>query len=185
MNLSQIPNAITALRVLLIIPFAYSLLSDHMLAAFYYFFVATFSDGLDGFLARRFGWQTRLGSWLDPVADKSLMLTSYVLLGWKGLLPLWLVVVVVARDAIILAGVALVWFIHRRIHFVPFKISKLNTALQLLLVLMVLFSQAFSTLPEAWLQAVMVLMCLSSFLSVCAYVWEGSMTVLGYREPVR
>ena len=138
MKARDIPNVITAFRFLLVAPVVVLLLQERFTAALIVFGVAGFSDGLDGFLAKRYNWRSRLGGIMDPLADKLLLVSSFVTLGWLGLIPAWLVLLVILRDLVIVAGAA---FYHLRIEQFeaePSIASKLNTATQILLVLAVL-----------------------------------------------
>lgn len=182
MNFRQLPNIITIIRVLLVIPFAYCVIFSEYRTAFYLYFIASASDGLDGFLARHFNWTSQFGAFMDPLADKFLMITSYTLMAWFDLIPLWLFATVVLRDVIILSGVGGVMYIHGHVNFEPFKISKVNTAFQLLLIQMILFELSFFPVPEGWLFVVMVVITVLTIMSVLAYIWEGTMTALGYRD---
>ena len=138
--MSFIPNLISVLRILLVVPTIYFLAGHQHSYALLIFFVAGLSDGLDGFLARRFGWTSRLGSFLDPMADKLLMTASYFMLGWLGHLPVWLVGVVIGRDLVIVIGALAYRFLIKDITMKPLFISKLNTVMQIFLVLLMLFS---------------------------------------------
>lgn len=102
------------------------------------FALAGISDGLDGYLARRYGWQSRLGSLLDPLGDKFLLVGVYLIFGWDGLLPWWLVALVILRDAVIVGGALAYRHVCRELTMEPTLISKLNTALQILLGLLVI-----------------------------------------------
>lgn len=143
------------------------------------FLVAGLSDGLDGFLARRFGWTTRLGSFLDPLGDKLLMTASYFMLGWLGHLPWWLVSVVIGRDIVIVLGALAYRLLVQDITMSPLLISKINTAAQIFLVLLMLYN--LSDLPMSkqvptWLTLGTVFTVLiTSLLSGLAYivVWSG------------
>ena len=104
MKRSDIPNLITVMRIVLVVPVSWSLLRQEFGLALALFFVAGVSDGLDGFLAKHYGWSSRLGALLDPLADKALLVACYASLAWIGLLPVWLLVLVVARDVVIVAG---------------------------------------------------------------------------------
>src|SRR3990172_3309285 len=104
MGLKDIPNIISLLRMALVPPVVILLLNGYYGWALLVFVSAGLSDGLDGYLAKRFGWRSRLGAILDPLADKLLLVASYLTLGWLGQLPLWLVAVVVGRDIVIVAG---------------------------------------------------------------------------------
>jgi len=115
------------------------------------FFVAGTSDAVDGFLAKRFGWTSRLGALLDPLADKFLLVTCYAVLAWNGLLPFWLLVLVLTRDLLIVGGAVAYNFRVRRLEAEPTLISKLNTLLQILLVLLVIVHQATDWGRTQWI----------------------------------
>jgi cardiolipin synthase len=130
----NLPNLITLAR-LLIVPLAIWLILDARYgAAFWIFVVAGVSDGLDGFIAKRFDRRTRLGALLDPIADKTLLVSVYVTLGWAGALPKWIVILVVFRDVMIIGGFVLIQAMAAPKRYDPLYISKLNTAAQIILV---------------------------------------------------
>ena len=104
MYLGWIPNAISLLRIALIVPILMLILRGEYAWALGLFFFAGFSDGLDGYLATRFNWQTRLGGLLDPVADKLLVAGLFITLAWVGQIPAWLATVVILRDIVIFGG---------------------------------------------------------------------------------
>jgi cardiolipin synthase len=106
-SLRQIPNVITAIRILLVAPIALSLIRHQLPVTIVLFGVAALSDAADGFLAKRFGWQSDLGGVLDPIADKLLLVTVFITLASLDLVPLWLMAVAVARDVIIVTGALL------------------------------------------------------------------------------
>ena len=143
MSLRWLPNAISVFRVLLVAPVAYLILQDEHHLALVLFFVAGFSDALDGFLARTFNWHSKLGALLDPLADKTLLTASYITLCMIGLIPLWLAVLVVVRDIVIVSGATLYNFLIKPLQGEPTFISKLNTTLEVLFVLAVLSGSAF------------------------------------------
>jgi cardiolipin synthase (CMP-forming) len=147
MRLSWLPNAICVLRMLLAGPVAVALARGEYLLTVGLFAVAALSDGLDGWLAKSFGWTSRLGKILDPIADKLLLVTVFVTLVWVGRVPLWLGAAVVVRDLVIVAGaIAYQWFIgYLEGH--PTRLSKLNTVLQLSFVLIVIASAAWPAVP--------------------------------------
>ncbi|MEJ2257678.1 MAG: CDP-alcohol phosphatidyltransferase family protein [Woeseiaceae bacterium] len=138
MSLSWIPNAISLLRILLVAPILVLIADHEFIWALALFLVAGLSDGVDGFLAVRNGWTSRLGSLLDPAADKLLMTGLFVTLAWVGFVPVWLAAAVIARDVIIVIGAMAYNFLIRPVPGEPSRISKLNTALQMLFVLFVL-----------------------------------------------
>ena len=171
MKARDIPNVITALRFLLVPPVVILLLQERFTAALIVFGVAGFSDGLDGFLARRFDWRSRLGGIMDPLADKLLVVSSFVTLGWLGLIPAWLVLLVILRDLVIIAGAT---FYHMRIEQFdaePSVASKLNTAAQILLVLTVLYSSGIQTLPAVLMDILLYGVLVTTLWSGFDYVW--------------
>lgn len=141
MNKRDIPNIISILRIVLVAPIAYFLWYQNYLIALLLFLIGGLSDGLDGFLARRYKWETELGVILDPMGDKLMMLSAYLLLGWHHLLPWWLVSLVIFRDLIIVIGTLLYRQFIGDAKLKPLFISKLNTVFQILLVLSIMFSQ--------------------------------------------
>jgi len=169
-----IPNLISFLRILLVVPTVYLLAHNQYSHALLIFFIAGFSDGLDGFLARRFGWTSRLGSFLDPRGGKLLMAASYFMLGWLGHLPVWLVGVVIGRDIVIVLGALAYRLLVQDITMSPLIISKLNTVVQIFLVLLMLFSLSGLPMSEnipAWLMWVTIYAVLTTaLLSGLSYI---------------
>jgi cardiolipin synthase len=143
MSLSWLPNAISSLRIALIAPTLVLIVKGDFGWALALFFVAGFSDGLDGYLAVRNGWTTRLGALLDPAADKLLMTGLFVSLAWTGHIPVWLAVLVITRDIVIVTGALAYNYFIMPVPGEPTLISKLNTALQMLFVLFVLSRAGF------------------------------------------
>lgn len=141
MKKKDIPNVISLVRILLVAPIAYYLWIQDYSIALLLFLVGGLSDGLDGFLARRYQWQTPLGVILDPMGDKLMMLAAYLLLGWHGILPWWLVSVVILRDLILVVGTFLYHRFIGEAKLKPLWISKFNTVCQILLVLIVMVAQ--------------------------------------------
>lgn len=139
MNLRHLPNIISVLRILLVIPVVYLLLHREYGMALILFAVAGVSDGLDGFLAKHFHWQSRLGSILDPLADKLLLVCAFVALAWIGLIPVWLLAAVLLRDVVIVAGAAAFHVLFGRFEMEPTRVSKTNTFFQIVYVLAVVF----------------------------------------------
>jgi cardiolipin synthase len=129
----NIPNTLTLGRILLVPLLVWLIIDQEMLAAFLVFLLAGLSDAADGYLAKRFGWHTELGAYLDPIADKALLVTIYVALGLSGDLPVWLVIAVVSRDILIVGAVMLAWMMSRPITVKPLLVSKVNTCLQIAL----------------------------------------------------
>jgi cardiolipin synthase (CMP-forming) len=130
----NLPNLITLGRLLVVPVAIWLILEARYGAAFWLFVGAGVSDGLDGFIAKRFNRQTRLGALLDPIADKTLLVSAYVTLGWVGVLASWIVIVVVFRDVMIVGGFLLIQTTAAPKRFDPLYISKLNTLAQIGLV---------------------------------------------------
>jgi cardiolipin synthase len=119
----SIPNLITLGRILLVPVVVWAIASGEMRVAFLLFLVAAVSDAVDGFLAKRFGMTTELGAYLDPLADKVLIVSIYLTLGFNGIIPRWIVIMVVSRDILIIGGVMLAWFLGKPIRVKPVLVS--------------------------------------------------------------
>ena len=171
MKLRHIPNILTAFRILLVPLVVMFMLEDEFLPALILFAVAGFSDAVDGFLARRYHWTSRIGGLMDPLADKLLMVSSYITLGWLGLIPPWLVGLVILRDLVIVTGAVIYNARIEQVEATPSIVSKLNTLAQILLVLSVLFSQAVFGLPALWIDALIYSVVVTIVWSGVGYVW--------------
>ena len=169
MKKRDIPNIISVLRIILIVPIAYVLWNQNYLIALLLFLLGGLSDGLDGFLARRYKWETELGVILDPMGDKLMMLTAYLLLGWHHLLPWWLVGLVILRDLIIVLGTLLYRKFIGAAKLKALFISKLNTVLQILLVLLIMTSQVIN-INVFIVDSVLWLVVITTLMSGCAYI---------------
>ena len=169
--MKYLPNIISIIRILLVIPTVNYLWHNEYGKALTVFFVAGVSDVLDGFLARRFGWVTRLGSILDPLGDKLLMTAIYFTLGLMGQLPVWLVVLVIGRDLVIIAGAVAYRLLVKEITMQHLLISKLNTGFQILLVLILIFYRTFpSQIPVQVINILIYLVAFTTLASGIAYV---------------
>ena len=151
----SIPNLITLARILLVPVVVWAIASNQMLFAFLLFAAAGVSDAVDGFLAKRFGMSSELGAYLDPLADKVLIVSIYVSLGIVDGLPRWLVILVVSRDLLIVGGVLLSWLVGKPVSVKPHPVSKANTAAQLLLVGLVLGALGFG-FDAGWVLALTI-----------------------------
>jgi cardiolipin synthase (CMP-forming) len=166
----HLPNLICLIRIALIWPIATALAARAMPTALVLFAAAAVSDGLDGYLAKRFNWTSELGKILDPLADKLLLVTIFVEAAWLDLVPWWLTAAVVARDAMIGLG-ALVY----RLWFGPLRgrptvLSKINTALQLGYLMLVMLDATAAVPPREMLDAAAALTLASTVLSGLHYV---------------
>jgi cardiolipin synthase len=130
MSLRWLPNAISISRIALILPILVLFVNDEFGWALGLFGLAALSDGIDGFIAKKFNWHSRLGAFLDPAGDKLLLAWSYGTLAFLGHIPIWLAVIVILRDVIIVAGSFMYHYLVRRLEGEPTLISKINTALE-------------------------------------------------------
>ncbi len=146
----QIPNVLTFLRILLVIPFAISLYVDAYRQALLLFLIAGLSDGADGFLARTFNWKSRFGAILDPLADKFLLVTAYVMLAVIDALPLWLCLLVVGRDLFIVCGALGYHYLIGPYEMRPSLLGKLNTLLQISYVLLIIIDRSNLATLGSW-----------------------------------
>ena len=129
----SLPNIITIARMLAVPLIVWLIISNQMFLAFLIFIAAGLSDAVDGFIAKRFDAATSLGAYLDPLADKLLLVSIYISLGYLNILPVWLVILVTSRDFMIVGGLLLAWFLERPMDIKPLFVSKANTAGQIVL----------------------------------------------------
>ncbi|MEB3702495.1 CDP-diacylglycerol--glycerol-3-phosphate 3-phosphatidyltransferase [Candidatus Bealeia paramacronuclearis] len=134
----NLPNFITLARLLSVPVIVWLILLHEQSLAFIIFLIASISDALDGFLARILKERTTLGAYLDPIADKALLVGVYAALGNEHLIPLWVVILVIFRDTIIIGGIILLGLLSKTFKMEPFLISKINTTIQLLYIVYVL-----------------------------------------------
>jgi len=168
---SDIPNIITIFRIGIVPAVVVSLLYEKFTLALILFTVAGVSDGLDGYIAKRFNFISRLGSILDPLADKLLLISTYVALGWLNQLPLWIVIVVIGRDVVILFGAMAYHRLVGAYEMAPSWISKGNTFFQILLGLSVVLSADGAALPEQLIDVLIYTVSVTTVLSGLDYVW--------------
>jgi len=168
---SDLPNLITVFRFLLVPPVVLLLLKGHFGSALLIFAVAGFSDALDGYLAKRYHWTSRLGALIDPLADKLLLVSTFVTLGWLGLIPLWLVGLVILRDLVIVTGAIVYHMRIEQLEAEPSLVSKLNTFTQIVLVLAIIFTQVFRELPALWMDMLLYSVLVTTLWSGFDYVW--------------
>lgn len=169
----NLPNLISLARLLSVPLAVWLIVSGWMASAFWLFVCAGVSDAVDGFIAKRYGCQTTLGSYLDPIADKVLLVSVYLAFGFQGLLPPWLVILVVFRDLLIVGGALLMHTLtltHPKI--APLHISKLNTFAQIVLAAETL-ARAAGAYPDYGVGTGLVyLVAATTFLSGGAYLWN-------------
>jgi cardiolipin synthase len=168
----SIPNLITLGRILLVPVVVWAIVTGRMDVAFVLFLVAAISDAVDGFLAKRFGMKTELGAYLDPLADKVLIVSIYVSLGIAGAIPDWIVILVVSRDIMIVGAIILSWLVGQPVEIRPHNVSRVNTGVQIFYACLVLASRGYGFEAEPLLTLVMVLVAVLTLLSVGLYLAE-------------
>jgi len=168
----SLPNLITIARILLVPLTVWLILSNAYGFAFLSFVVAGVSDGVDGYIARRYDLRTELGSYLDPVADKALLVSVYITLGFLSVFPAWLVILVVSRDLLIVGAFILSWLMDRPVKVRPSMVSKINTTGQIVLVVLVLGAAELGISLEPWLFAGMGIVAALTAASGTLYLLE-------------
>jgi cardiolipin synthase (CMP-forming) len=168
----SIPNLITLARILSVPIVVWAITSGQMRIAFLLFLAAGISDGIDGFLAKRFHMKSELGAYLDPLADKALIVSIYVSLGVAGVLPIFLVILVVSRDIMIISAFMLSWLVGKPMPIRPLMVSKANTVAQILLATLVLAEQAFGFDAMVASKVLMGLVAILTLLSIAFYLAE-------------
>lgn len=165
-----LPNLITIGRLFLVPLVIVMILNGRWLGAFVVFVVAGVSDAVDGFLAKHCGMASELGAYLDPIADKALIVSIYITLAMVGAVSSWLVVLVVSRDVMIVSAVILSWVMGKPLAISPFIVSKLNTGAQVIFAALVLGSRAFGVDPGQAIQVGQLFVALLTVGSMTAYL---------------
>ncbi len=173
-----IPNMITLARLFMVPLAVDALLEARYVTAFWVFLAAGIADGVDGWIARRFDQRSELGAFLDPIADKVLLVSIYVVLAATGRLPVWLATLVVSRDVLIVGAIVLSWLMGRPVSIRPLFVSKANTTVQIAFAALVQASLAFGLQPGYLWVVGEVLVATLTVVSGGAYVvgWLKSMS---------
>ena len=179
----NLPNIITLGRLLSVPLAIWLILSGAYWAAFWTFVLAGVSDAADGFIAKRFDQRTQIGALLDPVADKALLVSVYVTLGMAGQLPNWLVILVVFRDLMIVGGFVLVQLLVQKIRWEPLLISKLNTALQIILAAFTLARLGYGAADHGLVTVLVFSVATTTVLSGGAYLVRWASAIAGTEAP--
>jgi len=166
----SIPNLVTLCRILLVPVVVWAITASEMRIAFILFVAAGISDAIDGFLAKRFGMTTELGAYLDPLADKAMLVSIYVALGIIEAVPRWLVILIVSRDIMIVGAVILSWVVDKPLPLKPLLVSKLNTLAQIALAAVVLAALGFHFNADVAVLALIALVGFLTLLSIAFYV---------------
>ena len=149
MHFFNLPNFISLARLLSVPVIINLILSHEMVASFWVFLAASLSDALDGYFARKLKIRTELGSFLDPIADKALLMSVYLSLGIVGYISTWLVTLVIFRDLLIVGGTVLLFIFQKPVLMNPITSSKINTLFQILFVSFLLGGEAFGFFSSA------------------------------------
>jgi cardiolipin synthase (CMP-forming) len=177
-----IPNMITIMRLVLVPAVVLAMLDMRWDWAFAGFLIAGISDGVDGFIARRFNQHSRLGAYLDPMADKLLLVSVFVVMGFIGELPLWLVVTMVSRDALIVCAVLLSTVMSHPVEMKPLFVSKANTAIQIILAAVALGELALTVHLDPLRSVLILLSGVLTVASAAAYLVAWLRHTSGYGE---
>ena len=148
------------------------MLTGEMTFAFWLFLAASISDAVDGFIAKRFDRETMLGGYLDPLADKALLVSVYITLGVLDHLALWLVILVVFRDILIIGGALLLWLLARSFTIQPLMISKVNTVAQIVLATVVLGDLGLDLVTDGLVQVLIYAVAATTLASGATYLVE-------------
>ena len=168
--MKNIPNLITVTRLLLV-PVAVGMIAAQAWSwAFAAFAVAGISDGLDGYIARRFDMRSELGAYLDALADKALLMSMFVALSLAHIVPVWVAIIVVSRDVMIVGAVIVSWVLDKPVQIRPLWISKLNTVVQIAFAGTALGAMAFSSLQGAWFDPMLYAVVALTLASTAAYL---------------
>ncbi len=182
--LRHIPNLLCVCRIFLVLPLLMLMLSGEYLWAFVVFATAGITDGLDGFLARRFNWRSQLGAILDPIADKFLMVSVFLVLAATGLVPVWLALLVIGRDLLIVTGVVCYRMLVGPVLVDASMMSKFNTVTQLAFVLVVLAHAGFGAPRELWVTFLGAIVTATTLISGLDYMRVGFMRFFSAREQI-
>jgi len=172
MKVFSIPNSITFIRIVIIPVFVTALVYKRVDYALFLFIVASISDMLDGLLARITDQQTRIGAFLDPLADKFLLMTSFIMFSVYGWIPMWLTITVISRDLIVTLGWILLYLLYDISKVEPSLTGKAAIAAQLVLIAYTLFSRTLRGVPppEGWM---LIIVALLTMLSGLQYIYRG------------
>jgi cardiolipin synthase len=167
-----LPNFITIARLIGVPLIVWLMIADRFVEALVFFIVAGLTDAVDGFIAKRFNAASELGAYLDPVADKALLVSVFCTLGFKGALPAWLIVLVVSRDLFIIGGMLLAYVLASPMAVKPLWVSKINTVAQIVLLAFVLADRSGIGLFEALIFPIVLVVAAFTVASAGAYLVE-------------
>ncbi|MFO1190403.1 MAG: CDP-alcohol phosphatidyltransferase family protein [Alphaproteobacteria bacterium] len=182
MLLVAIPNLLSLARLCCVPLVVWLILVRRFDIALGVFMLAGVTDAIDGFIAKRFDAVTELGKFIDPLADKALLVSVYITLAAVGSMPTWLVILVVFRDVLIVGGSLLIHTMRQKIVMNPLKISKLNTVAQIVLAGVIMLRDGYDVMPDGIGGFLMAVVAATTFLSGAAYVWVWRRDITGVGE---
>ena len=178
----NLPNAISLVRICAVPFIIWLIINDRMTAAFWLVLVAAISDAADGAIAKHFNQVTELGSYLDPIADKALLVCGYIALGHEGYLPTWLVIGVVFRDVLIIGGALSYHVMTQALIMEPIMISKVNTAAQLVLAVEILASEGLGYDFGVFRDAMIIVVAVTTAISGAVYIVVWSQKAMAVED---
>lgn len=173
----NIPNLLTGIRLLLIPMLLYLLYTGNFHGSLYLIILMGLTDALDGWLAKRLDCVSRFGEFFDPICDKLMLVSVTVLLAYMELLPVWLVLLIIVRDLIIVVGGTTYYLCVEKFRASPSMLSKANTFFQLLLVVIVIYSQ-INAIPQQWIGGLINIVALTTLLSGLGYIWTWGISAV-------
>jgi cardiolipin synthase (CMP-forming) len=178
-SFASLPNLISLGRLVMVPAVIAMISTQRWKEACVIFILAGISDAIDGWLAKTFDWRTELGAYLDPVADKALLVSIYVALAIVRVVPATLTIIIVARDLMIVGAVMISWLMHSPVEIKPLLVSKLNTAVQIGFAATVLGAKAFTFSTEPWLDPALYVVAALTLVSLAAYLtqWARHMSL--------
>ena len=177
-----VPNLITTIRIILTPIFVIYIINDELISGLIILIISGVSDGIDGFLARLFNQKSKLGAYLDPLADKIILISAFVTLSLKGFLPAWLTVMVISRDIMILMGILIMFLNGMKIVIRPAIASKITTCLQFITVILVLSREFFSGF-EKYYPVLFYLTAFFTIVSFLQYMYQWFKFAWDAKEP--
>src|SRR3954447_14459969 len=171
-SFGSLPNLISLLRLVLVPVVILMIVTDRWVGAFLIFVAAGISDAVDGWLANRFNLRTELGAYLDPLADKMLLISIYVTLALSETVPATIAILIVFRDLMIIAAFLVSWILGKPIKVRPLLVSKANTMVQIAFAALVLGAKAFGLRLGLWFDACLWIVAALTLASAAAYLWQ-------------
>jgi len=169
MYLNHLPNLISFLRLACVPWFIHSVITQEYTTALTLFSIMALSDAIDGYLARRFDWTTQIGAYLDPLADKVMLVAAFIFFASIDVLPLYLVVLVVGRDILILLGAVVFQRTGKKLQIKPNMVSKVNTFVQIILVL-TLIATNIIVIPDILITILVMVTVITTLISGFLYI---------------